>query len=187
MFRPTNVLPDSMYNSRNLWVIDWEFPTVAPTEFTSDAPWWLLLTHPLIVLAGRSGWLDMSLREPTFHRLPGALEVRTIGDWTWNPNRTQMTFQEWRRIREPGGFLDKLSDEEKDGHPIRCMIHWKKPRSDWNTKLLLFWGKEGQISPWIAISSHRWELAYSIGSRVAEEGFNAGRKLLLDWHRKPVE
>lgn len=44
-FRPSNVLVD-LKNFRIAAAIDWEYTYVAPTEFSSVAPWWLLLQAP---------------------------------------------------------------------------------------------------------------------------------------------
>lgn len=42
--RPSNVLIDK--DDRVVGVIDWEFAYAAPSQFTFDPPWWLLLTEP---------------------------------------------------------------------------------------------------------------------------------------------
>jgi hypothetical protein len=42
--RPSNVLVDK--DDRVVGVIDWEFTYAAPSQFTFDPPWWLLLTEP---------------------------------------------------------------------------------------------------------------------------------------------
>jgi hypothetical protein len=42
--RPSNVLVDK--DDRVVAVIDWEFAYAAPSQFTFDPPWWLLLSEP---------------------------------------------------------------------------------------------------------------------------------------------
>ncbi|KAM0303906.1 hypothetical protein ACHAPM_003479 [Fusarium culmorum] len=43
-FRPSNILVDK--DLRIVGAIDWEFAYAAPTQFSDDPPWWLLLMKP---------------------------------------------------------------------------------------------------------------------------------------------
>jgi hypothetical protein len=54
--RPSNVLIDK--ELRVVGVIDWEFAYVAPSQFTFDPPWWLLLTEPDEWAGGYSKWTE---------------------------------------------------------------------------------------------------------------------------------
>ncbi|KAL1872056.1 hypothetical protein Daus18300_004425 [Diaporthe australafricana] len=53
-FRPANVLVDEDDNV--LGAIDWEYACVAPTQFTLDSPWWLLLDVPEMWDDGIEDW-----------------------------------------------------------------------------------------------------------------------------------
>lgn len=55
-FRPVNVLVDE--GDQVLGVIDWEFAYTAPTQFTLDCPWWLLLDTPETWTAGIDDWIS---------------------------------------------------------------------------------------------------------------------------------
>lgn len=55
-FRPSNVLIDK--DLRVVGVIDWEFAYAAPSQFSSDPPWWLLLKSPEYWPGGYTQWMD---------------------------------------------------------------------------------------------------------------------------------
>lgn len=54
--RPSNVLIDR--DLRVVAVVDWEFAYVAPSQFTFDAPWWLLLGEPDWWEGGYKMWME---------------------------------------------------------------------------------------------------------------------------------
>ncbi|KAF5020382.1 hypothetical protein F66182_7590 [Fusarium sp. NRRL 66182] len=54
--RPSNVLIDK--DLRVVGVVDWEFVYVAPSQFTFDPPWWLLLTEPDWWEGGYKKWTE---------------------------------------------------------------------------------------------------------------------------------
>lgn len=54
--RPSNVLVDK--DLRVVGVIDWEFAYAAPSQFTFDPPWWLLLTEPDWWEGGYQKWIE---------------------------------------------------------------------------------------------------------------------------------
>lgn len=54
--RPSNVLIDK--DLRVVGVVDWEFAYVAPSQFTFDPPWWLLLTEPDWWEGGYQNWVE---------------------------------------------------------------------------------------------------------------------------------
>lgn len=55
--RPANVLLDE--NLQVVGVIDWEFAYAAPSQFSSDPPWWLLLREPENWPGGFRSWMDI--------------------------------------------------------------------------------------------------------------------------------
>jgi len=66
--RPANVLLDKNLNV--VGVIDWEFVYSAPAEFSSDPPWWLLLSAPEDYPGGITSWMrDYEPRLATFLRV----------------------------------------------------------------------------------------------------------------------
>lgn len=69
--RPANVLVDE--DLRVVGVIDWEFVSAAPAEFTFDPPWWLLLLEPECWPGGYSEW--MKVYEPRLHVFLRVLEA----------------------------------------------------------------------------------------------------------------
>jgi hypothetical protein len=54
--RPSNVLIDR--DLRVVAVVDWEFAYVAPSQFTFDPPWWLLLGEPDWWEGGYKMWME---------------------------------------------------------------------------------------------------------------------------------
>ncbi|OAQ99653.1 hypothetical protein LLEC1_04834 [Akanthomyces lecanii] len=56
-FRPANILLHKGRDSGST-VIDWEFTYVAPTQFTLDPPWWLLLDVPEMWHSGIEDWAE---------------------------------------------------------------------------------------------------------------------------------
>ncbi|KAH7313819.1 phosphotransferase family protein [Stachybotrys elegans] len=56
-FRPANVLLGE--NLQVVGVIDWEFAYAAPSQFSSDAPWWLLLREPENWPDGFRSWMEI--------------------------------------------------------------------------------------------------------------------------------
>ncbi|CAJ2513961.1 Uu.00g020800.m01.CDS01 [Anthostomella pinea] len=54
--RPSNVLIDK--DLRVVGVIDWEFTYAAPSQCTSDPPWWLLLQRPESWPGGYGPWME---------------------------------------------------------------------------------------------------------------------------------
>ncbi|KAI0537348.1 phosphotransferase family protein [Xylaria digitata] len=54
--RPANILPDK--DLRVVGVIDWEFAYAAPTQFSFDPPWWLLLEEPEDRPSGFRAWME---------------------------------------------------------------------------------------------------------------------------------
>lgn len=54
-FRPGNILIDD--SNELVSVIDWEFTYTAPTQFSLDPPWWLLLDTPEMWDAGIDDWV----------------------------------------------------------------------------------------------------------------------------------
>lgn len=66
--RPSNVLIDR--DLRVVAVVDWEFAYVAPSQFTFDPPWWLLLGEPDWWEGGYKMWMEAyEPRLETFLRL----------------------------------------------------------------------------------------------------------------------
>ncbi|KAF4781255.1 phosphotransferase [Colletotrichum scovillei] len=65
-FRPDNILADDN-NGNVLGTIDWEFSYVAPTQFSLDSPWWLLLDVPESRKKGVDDWAtEYERRLPTW-------------------------------------------------------------------------------------------------------------------------
>ncbi|KFA55689.1 hypothetical protein S40293_05275 [Stachybotrys chartarum IBT 40293] len=56
-FRPANVLLDE--NLQVVGVIDWEFAYAAPSQFSFDPPWWLLLREPENWPDGFRPWMEI--------------------------------------------------------------------------------------------------------------------------------
>ncbi|EKD15632.1 phosphotransferase [Drepanopeziza brunnea f. sp. 'multigermtubi' MB_m1] len=56
-FRPNNILISE--NDEILGAIDWEFTYAAPTQFSLDPPWWLLLDVPEMWDAGIDDWATL--------------------------------------------------------------------------------------------------------------------------------
>lgn len=56
-FRPVNVLVDQ--DDEILGAIDWEFAYAAPTQFSLDPPWWLLLDVPEMWDGGIDDWASV--------------------------------------------------------------------------------------------------------------------------------
>ncbi|RGP63746.1 phosphotransferase [Fusarium sporotrichioides] len=56
-FRPVNLLVDQ--EDDIVAAIDWEFTYTAPTQFSLDPPWWLLLEAPEMWSSGIENWADV--------------------------------------------------------------------------------------------------------------------------------
>jgi hypothetical protein len=70
-FRPANILLDE--DLRVVGVIDWEFAYAAPTQFSFDPPWWLLLEEPEHWAGGYRAWMEAY--EPRLRTFLRALEA----------------------------------------------------------------------------------------------------------------
>ncbi|KAI8631061.1 phosphotransferase family protein [Xylariaceae sp. FL1651] len=70
-FRPANILLDK--DLRIVSVIDWEFAYAAPTQFSFDPPWWLLLEEPGSWTGGYHAWMEVY--EPRLRTFLRALEA----------------------------------------------------------------------------------------------------------------
>ncbi|KAM7184499.1 hypothetical protein V8F33_012960 [Rhypophila sp. PSN 637] len=70
-FRPANILLDK--DLRVVGVIDWEFAYAAPTQFSFDPPWWLLLEEPEYWTGGYHAW--MKAYEPRLRTFLRVLEA----------------------------------------------------------------------------------------------------------------
>lgn len=70
-FRPANVLLNK--DLQVVGVIDWEFAYAAPTQFSLDPPWWLLLEEPEYWTGGYSAW--MKAYEPRLRTFLRMLEA----------------------------------------------------------------------------------------------------------------
>ncbi|KAF1951206.1 phosphotransferase family protein [Byssothecium circinans] len=75
--RPGNILVDE--NCRILSVIDWEFTYAAPSSFTFNPPWWLLLEAPEYWFRGITDWVRVyEPRMRTFIKVLAAREEAAI-------------------------------------------------------------------------------------------------------------
>lgn len=101
--RPANVLLDKGLCVVSM--IDWEFAYAAPTEFSLDPPWWLLLLEPECWPGGYKEW--MNAYDPRLHTFLRVLEAKeTMADKD-TPSLSQAMRRSWERgtrwlIMRPG-------------------------------------------------------------------------------------
>lgn len=92
--RPSNVLVDK--DLRVVGVIDWEFTYAAPSQFSHEPPWWLLLTPPEDFEGGYKPWMEAC--EPRLHTFLRILaeEENKLGDSRQVPLSQRMR-ESWER------------------------------------------------------------------------------------------
>lgn len=93
-FRPANILLDQ--DLRVVGVIDWEFAYAAPSRFSSDPPWWLLLEEPDYWTGGYRAWMEAY--EPrlwTFLRVLEAEEKKMAAVDVAEKNRRPVASRRW--------------------------------------------------------------------------------------------